>query len=80
MLHTRLGLERDNVADRDGAAALTAVRMGALGGDSVNNEFAALVIVIADLRRETFTVVEREDADRAGVGFVQPVLSRKFGD
>ena len=62
------------------AASLTAFRLGALGGDNVYNEFPALVIVIENLRRQTLTTFKREDADRADVGVVPPVLLGKFGD
>lgn len=60
--------------------SLTAVRIGALGRDSINNEFAALVVEIENLRRQTLTALKRENADRADVGFLQPILPGKFGD
>lgn len=54
--------------------------MAALGGDNVDYEFAAFVIEIENLCRQALTVVKREEAHRANVGLVQPVLLGKFGD
>ena len=70
---TRSRLERDNAADRDGAASLIVLRIGAVGGDNVDNEFVALVVETENVRRQTLTVVKGEDRDRAHVDFVQPL-------
>jgi predicted class III extradiol MEMO1 family dioxygenase len=73
LLRTRTRLARDYAPDRDGAVSLTAVRMRAIGGDNVDNEFVALVIETENVRRQTLTVVKREHGDRVQVDFVQPL-------
>jgi hypothetical protein len=73
LLGTRLGLARDNAADRDGAASLTAVGIWVIGGENVDNEFAALVIEIENLHGHTLTVVKLEDGDREQIDLVQPL-------
>jgi hypothetical protein len=69
----RLGLATDNVADGDGVAVLTAVRVGAIGGDNVDDKLATLVIEFKNLRSHTFTVVECEDGDGVEVDCFQPL-------
>ena len=73
MLRARPGLERYNAVDRDGAASLTAFRMGAVGGDNLDIDFAALVVEIENVRGQTLTIVKREDADCVEVDIVQPL-------
>jgi len=77
LLRTASGLERDNPADGDGPVSLSAFRTRAVGGDNVDNELVLLVLEIANLRRQTLTVVKGKDSDRADVGFIQPL--REFG-
>ena len=57
----------------DGAASLGVVHMSSVGGDDVDSKFVAPVIKAENVRRQTFTIIKREDRDRAHFDLVQPL-------